>query len=225
MTGSASLWVHGLAWPVRALGPGRRAVLWVSGCRRRCEGCIAPELWTREAGVAWPTELVAARLLALEPMLDGITLSGGEPFDQAAALAEMLNLLAAERPDWSVLAYSGHTLGRIRRSGPAAAALLSRVDILIAGPYRTDRPPVHPLAGSGNQCIHFLSPRGRTLSAELQVPDPDQVALGLGEYGDEDWLIGVPGVPMHARIRRTLAKEHTHPLSTTDDDVNANGES
>ena len=218
MNASRDLWVHSFAWPVRALGPGRRVVLWVSGCGRRCEGCIAPELWAREGGVIQSTQLVAGRLLALEPTLDGITLSGGEPFDQADALAELLILLAAERPDWSVLAYSGYTLGQLRRSGPAAAALLSRIDVLIAGPFRSDRPPVHPLAGSCNQRIHLLSARGRTMNEALQASEPEQFALGLGEHGGDDWLIGLPGSTKRTQVRRALTGNLVRPRSTADGD-------
>jgi anaerobic ribonucleoside-triphosphate reductase activating protein len=188
-----------LAYPVTALGPGRRAVLWVAGCPLQCPGCISPELRDPAAGARLPWSRVLARLLAL-PGLDGITLTGGEPFAQAGPLAELLEALAPARPDWDVLAYSGYSLARLRRLGPDVERLLAGCDVLVAGPYRADRPARHPLAGSGNQRVYRLSPRSQGPRWEDL---PDQPAnLGSGAAGD--LLIGILNPARRARLHRDL---------------------
>jgi anaerobic ribonucleoside-triphosphate reductase activating protein len=197
------LWAHSLAYPVTALGPGRRVVLWVAGCAQRCRGCITPGLWERTAGTKTSTSAVARQILALATPLDGITITGGEPFEQPTALADLVDSLTRARPRWSVLVYSGQTLPGLRRRGRCAAALLARTDVLVAGAFRLDRPPRHPLAGSGNQRVHFLTARGRALQAAIDALPRNQVNLGLDADGG-DWVIGVMDPPSRAVLHTAL---------------------
>ena len=75
----------------RVLGPGLRAVVWVQGCPLRCKGCISPA-WTesRVARLVSPQEL-AAEVISNNPTIEGITISGGEPFLQPLGLAAFLS--------------------------------------------------------------------------------------------------------------------------------------
>lgn len=198
------LWVHNLAYPVTALGPGHRVALWVAGCSLHCRGCITPGLWERQAGVRKDTASVAQRLLAMQTPLDGITITGGEPFEQPAALADLLRVIIDERPHWNVLVYSGYRLAALRRMGPDADALLKQTDVLVAGAYRPDRAPNHPLAGSGNQRIHLLSAQGKGLREQIDALPRNQANLGLSGDGDGQWLIGVMARPVRARINRSI---------------------
>ena len=80
--------------PVHALGPGRRVALWTQGCRRRCRGCISPEL--RPPGrEEVPEPLLASIIRETADREDcgGLTVSGGDPFDQPEALLRLLRLL------------------------------------------------------------------------------------------------------------------------------------
>jgi len=122
----------GCAAGVEGLGPGRRAILWVRGCPRRCPGCIAPELW--EPGAPVPTADVAVRLAPLLDGMNGLSISGGEPFDQPEALAALLRQLRAARAV-EVLIYTGYLREDPRLQGGARAALLELTDILIDGPF------------------------------------------------------------------------------------------
>jgi len=199
------LTVYALAHPVTALGPGTRVALWVAGCPLHCPGCLTPHLWDARAGVAVGIERVAEAVLAIPHPLDGLTLTGGEPFAQAEPLAELLDRLRAIRPDWNVLCYSGYTLAALRRRGAGSARLLARIDVLVAGPYRERRPQTHPLAGSGNQRIHLLSTRGRALAPALNRAPPDTLNLALGPHG-EQWLIGVARGAARTAIHQALAQ-------------------
>ena len=82
--------LHSLAYPVTALGPGRRVVVWVAGCGLRCPGCITPQLWSRQSGRLVPVDRLADYMSRLAHPLDGVTVSGGEPFEQAEALGTLL---------------------------------------------------------------------------------------------------------------------------------------
>jgi len=206
-----NLTVHSLAHPVTALGPGRRVVLWVAGCAKHCEDCMSPEMQDSEAGKVIPVATLLNRLLELDPRLDGLTLSGGEPFDQPAALAALLRALRLERPQWNVLIYSGYTLNEICSDMTGRAEVLNHVDVLIDGRYRKDVPPHQPLVGSGNQCIHYLTQRGRGLRPDIEAAPPQQLNWGLGD-GSFDMLIGVADESLRDTVREALGErpEHGH---------------
>jgi anaerobic ribonucleoside-triphosphate reductase activating protein len=139
------------------LGPGTRAVLWLQGCARRCPGCIAPELWPREGGQATSALELAEWTLGLGG-IDGLTVSGGEPMDQAEGLEVLLGALRSARPGLSVLCYSGYSLEALRAGTPAQVSALKLLDVLIDGPYLEDEDSGAPLRGSDNQRIWLLSP-------------------------------------------------------------------
>jgi len=191
VTDVGSINLFSLAWPVTSLGPGRRAVLWVAGCRKRCPGCVSPEMRDPAHGRLVPVDVLARRLLRLDAELAGITISGGEPFDQSENLGELLRLVREQRPNWNVIVYTGHVLATLGRK-PAARPLLGQVDVLIAGPYRRNVPQTHALAGSGNQRLHLLTPRGRKMKPDLDACPREAVNFGLGP-GLVDMVIGVPG--------------------------------
>ncbi|CAK0761502.1 anaerobic ribonucleoside-triphosphate reductase activating protein [Gammaproteobacteria bacterium] len=194
MTDESLLLLHSLAYPVTALGPGRRVALWMAGCRRRCPGCITASLQTRDSGSPVSPAALTMRLLALTANApdtwDGLTLTGGEPFDQAAALVRLLDGLMPAYPQWTVIAYSGHSLASLQRRNRACRALLQRIDLLIDGPFRAGQPARHPLAGSGNQHLWGLTEPGRMLAATSANGTHSQANLGLASRG-QDWLIGV----------------------------------
>ena len=75
-------------------GPGERAVVWVAGCLRRCPGCMKPDLFAFDVGRSIPVQELAAKILSI-PGLTGVTFSGGEPFEQAAALGRLAKTVRA----------------------------------------------------------------------------------------------------------------------------------
>ncbi|WP_374222653.1 4Fe-4S single cluster domain-containing protein [Streptomyces spinoverrucosus] len=176
----------------RALGPGLRSVVWVQGCPFHCAGCVAPE-WIpdRPARQAHPEDL-AAELLA-DPRVTGLTLSGGEPMQQAAGLA-LLVRRAREIRDVSVICFTGHRLERLRDRPPSEGVpdLLAVVDVLIDGLYVAGLNDGRGLRGSTNQRIHHLTRRladsgydfaHRARDAEIAVDGPQTLLIGVAPKG------------------------------------------
>lgn len=183
----------------RTNGPGWRAAIWVQGCTLRCPGCFNPGTHPHEAR-RLVDPLALADSLATEK-LEGITLLGGEPFEQAAACARLAR--QARTHGLSVVTYSGYTWAFLRRSPlPEVKALLEATDLLIAGPF------IQRLAnegqgwhGSTNQEFVYLTDRyGPDIFQ--QVPElPIVEALSDGER--LRWT-GIPSPDDRAWLQREL---------------------
>ena len=158
----------------RANGPGLRAVIWVQGCGMHCVGCHNPSLWRHVVRRVHPVDELARWVLRQSGR--GLTLSGGEPFEQSLALLELARIVREAGKD--VVAFSGFTReqldGGIR---PFSRELLAEVDLLIDGPYEASMPAREGLRGSSNQRLHFLT--GRISSAE--IVDLPRLEVTLGE--------------------------------------------
>ena len=200
---SVKIIAHSLAYPVTSLGPGRRVVLWVAGCSRRCPGCISPELLTSQAGHEVSLDALLERLCRIEGEIDGITLSGGDPVDQAEPVAALLRALRARRPLWNVMVYTGYTLAQMQQDPGGMGALLPCVDLLVDGPFLREVPPVHPLAGSGNQQLHALTPEGEVMRRNASSAAEPSFNLGFFATG-ETRLIGVSTAAERERTHRSL---------------------
>lgn len=143
-----------------AEGPGRRWALWVQGCSIRCAGCCNPEMFDDRRGQAAEIDELAAGVAEARARgVEGVTLLGGEPFEQAAELATLAG--HARALAMTVMVFSGYTLDQLRGRGDAAA-LLAVTDLLVDGPYDRTRPePAPPVGrrwiGSANQQMHYLT--------------------------------------------------------------------
>ena len=145
-------------------GPGWRVPLWVQGCSLRCTTvCLNPHFLGNEGGFRYRIDEIVTRISALaddaSTGLEGVTVLGGEPTDQAEAVAALFH--AVKRLGLSAMLYSGATLERLRaRRNAALDALLAVSDLLVDGPFlpqEFDKSLVW--RGSRNQRILCLSPR------------------------------------------------------------------
>lgn len=190
----------GFACGVSGLGPGRRLVMWVRGCSLGCPGCLAPELW--EPGTPTAVDEIAA---ALAPHLaghDGLTISGGEPFQQAAALLALL----ARLPDVELMLYSGYRLAELEATPGPRRELLARCDLLMDGRFEESTSAELAWRGSDNQRLHLLSERGRRHEAWCDAPAPEPRLLQLQPLAPERYrLIGIPKRHDLAAYRRAMA--------------------
>ena len=138
----------------RALGPGLRYAIWTQGCLKRCPGCISPESRPIKPRMIVKVEDLVCDILS-RPLLQGITISGGEPFLQAASLANMLQKVRRQRSEINVITFTGYLMEELLWDD--AKSLLAQTDVLIDGPYRHDMPASKGLRGSLNQRFHFLT--------------------------------------------------------------------
>ena len=146
-----------ILYPVEVLGPGKRIGLWLSGCSRKCTGCSNPELWEQKKEQFISVKHLSALLhrLALDHPVDGITITGGEPMDQAEEVSLLLPLLCDITED--VLMYSGYTLEELRgRKDAYTDTILRHLAVLIDGDYQEKLNDGSPLRGSSNQRIHVF---------------------------------------------------------------------
>ena len=186
-------------FPVTTLGYGRRLGLWVQGCGIGCEGCVSRDTWDAAGG--WDAdvaEVVAWCEARRRDGIDGITVTGGEPFEQPEALASLLEALDAwrrqlERP-FDVLCYSGLPLAVVERRHGDIVAML---DVLIPEPYvarraGTDGAAAGRWRGSDNQPIVPLTPLGRErYGDEASYPD-DAPRIQISVDQGAVWFVGIP---------------------------------
>jgi anaerobic ribonucleoside-triphosphate reductase activating protein len=158
----------------RVNGPGSRAVIWLQGCSLNCPGCWNPLSHSVEGGmtveivsvVQWVADLHANGLI------DGLTISGGEPMEQAGALLALLQSLRLRVPQISIGVFSGYTETELARGAslshdahsPSRKAELWRairqhLDFAVLGRFNRNRPSNQPLVSSQNQELLLLSDR------------------------------------------------------------------
>ncbi len=149
-------------FPVNGLGFGRRVGVWFQGCSIHCPGCIVPETW--EAGRAHRTPL-RGLLHGLLPWLDkadGVTISGGEPFDQPESLYALLSALRTLTTG-DLLVYSGYTWGRLMER---YSKIVECCDVVVSEPFRMNERGEESFIGSSNQRLHQLTALGRARYAD-----------------------------------------------------------
>ena len=131
-----SIRIYGTADDSIVDGPGIRFTVFAQGCGRRCLGCHNPDSQPIDAGSMTSADNLLAAIYA-NPLLTGVTLSGGEPFDQAEALLGFVQRLHAERPQLTLWAYSGYLFEELVAGQPGQAArdLLALLDVLVDGPF------------------------------------------------------------------------------------------
>ncbi|MCI8714272.1 MAG: anaerobic ribonucleoside-triphosphate reductase activating protein [Oscillospiraceae bacterium] len=133
-------------------GPGFRFACFVQGCPHGCPGCHNPDSHDPAGGQEMSVEEVARQLLK-NPLTDGLTLSGGEPFAQAEDCLALAKI--AHGHGLNVWSYSGWTFEYLRDQGtPEQKALLAELDVLVDGPFLlSERTLALPWRGSRNQRV------------------------------------------------------------------------
>lgn len=116
-------------------GPGLRYAIFVQGCSHACPGCHNPESQPHEGGIVRSIADVVAEIQA-NGLVKGVTLSGGEPFEQAASCAEVARWLKELGYDiWTYTGYQYEELLARAERDDAVCALLEVTDVLVDGPY------------------------------------------------------------------------------------------
>ena len=208
-----SIAISRLHFPVTTLGPGSRIGIWLQGCSIRCPGCISADTWASGRGTTSVQDVVSA-IAEWLPLADGITVSGGEPFDQPDALKELLTQLRAITSA-DVLVFSGYAREALERYINEMPGLF---DALISDPYLVDAPQTLALRGSDNQRLSLLTPLGEDQFSSYQrvaTLADRKFDLMIDDNG-QFWMAGIPGRDDFKRLATTLASQH-HKIITTQD--------
>lgn len=131
-------------------GVGLRFTLFVQGCSHRCPGCQNPQTHPAEGG-RWMDAVEIMAEIVKNPLLSGVTFSGGEPFEQAGPLAELAGRVKAR--GLHLCSYTGYTFEQLVGMNDAAVRrLLERCDVLVDGPFLLEQRTLEKrFAGSRNQ--------------------------------------------------------------------------
>lgn len=169
----------------RALGPGLRYVIWVQGCPFHCPHCETPEGRSFEPNTLIDVNALANDIISHQE-IEGITISGGEPFEQADELATLLKKVHEARPELTVISYTGYLYEQL--TSVNAKALLAELDLLIDGQYVHELNDNKGIRGSSNQRLLFFSERLRDKEQELNYGNRK---LEIVFQGSEYTVIGL----------------------------------
>ncbi len=147
--------IHAYLPHSRANGPGLRAVLWFQGCTLNCPGCFNPAAQALDGGEEREVDSLLAAIATVKD-IEGVTFSGGEPFQQPEALLEVSRSVQAL--GLGVVVFTGYTQDALSRQA-LGASILKHIDTLIAGPYDEACRNPRGLMSSDNQSMHHLSSR------------------------------------------------------------------
>ena len=157
--------VHKLIEGTKAEGPGLRMAVWVQGCSIHCDGCFEKDTWDPHDG--YDVSIQHLITVIRNKNLDGITVLGGEPFEQPEVLGKLLKEVKAM--DKNSIVFSGYSYDHLMaEDSEDVLYALSFVDLLVDGEYRKDLPErERPMIGSSNQRFIALSDMGKELIQQM----------------------------------------------------------
>lgn len=194
--------INKLHFPVTTLGYGRRVGIWTQGCSIHCPGCVSRDTWDAEPRHRIALDELLAGCAGWLAEADGVTISGGEPFDQPDALRELLKLLRV-RQAGDLLVFSGYPHERLFAEH---ADILTLADVLISEPFVAQAGQTLALRGSDNQRVFLLTPLARKrypTDLDQRAWDP-QRRIDLMLEGDDIWMAGIPEPGAMAKLREKL---------------------
>lgn len=150
--------VYKIIEKTKAEGPGTRFCIWVQGCSKHCKGCFAKSTWAHVDNIIMPTSDIIRQIKNTQG-IEGITFLGGEPFEQASALADIAKHI--KRLGLSIVTFTGLNYEDLKQSTDKNIQdLLAHTDLLIDGGYEEDKFDLsRAWVGSSNQRYIFLTNR------------------------------------------------------------------
>ncbi len=154
-----SIRIHNIIFSTQALGPGKRAAIWFQGCQRNCTGCMSPETRPLDKGKNVSVKSVVDSIKYLVD-IEGVTISGGEPFLQKHSLYLFLKSIR-EATNLGVIIYTGYTVEELRAMNDAEIdeILDGLCDLIIDGEYIERLNDGKKFKGSSNQKLVFITDR------------------------------------------------------------------
>lgn len=178
--------INRMFYPVHSLGYGERIGLWVQGCRRRCPGCESPEMRSPDGGIIREPEKLFDEIPDNFPV-DGLTISGGEPFDQKEDLLSVLKVFK-EKYTNDILIFTGYTREELlEMKDDTIRKILTETAVLVDGRYIEELNDGKGLRGSSNQHIYINRYQERYQDAENR-----KRTLQAARIQDQVVIIGIP---------------------------------
>lgn len=149
------MFIARILYPVKVLGPGNRIGIWFDGCSHKCKGCSNPELWEFQERYEIPFENVVKLIESISSrnIVDGFTITGGDPFEQAEDLNRLLPELKKISED--IIVYTGYKYDTLKMR---YKDILDKIALLIDGPYIEAQNENCFMRGSSNQQLIVLDP-------------------------------------------------------------------
>ena len=186
------------------LGYGQRVGIWTQGCSIRCPGCISRDTWEHDEERVTTVELLATAVSPWLTAADGVTISGGEPFDQPTALAEFIGEVRKVN-NGDILVFSGYAQELLLAEH---TEIIEMIDVLVSDPYKPNMGTTLTLRGSDNQRISILTDLGRArypVGLDFE-PWAARRRLDIFFEGDAVWMAGIPQAGEMAHLREELAR-------------------
>lgn len=172
----------------KALGPYNRFALWVSGCEFNCPNCMTPDAQPLDSGKLININTLA-EMIKNTKNIEGLTITGGEPFLQAKELNKLLDKI--QELNLGVIVYTGYTKEKlVEKNDEQIDFLLSRIDLLIDGLYIHELNINDALKGSSNQVVHRLSNRYNDIFTEVYHHKKRAIEIHLNN--DDIMVVGIP---------------------------------
>ena len=187
--------LHAVIKGSKVNGPGNRFVIWMQGCTHKCQFCYNRDLRKPNLGYLTTVEELSYDIYSSE--LDGVTISGGEPFDQPQALLELLKLLNLEifKFKYGIICFTGYTIEEIMKD-PIKAACVEFIDLIVEGRYQQMKKTVTCLSGSSNQRFIWLNKegRGKDLITAASVEQEHDIEIHVDDDSPYMTLTGFPDI-------------------------------
>jgi len=177
--------VERIYYPVKVLGPGERVGIWVCGCHRKCKGCISPEMQTYNPDKEIEIQDIIRLISCITYRVDGITISGGEPFFNPKALCKLVEGLSEITDD--ILIFTGYSFDElIGYKNEYIERVLSLCSAIVDGPYEEELHSEKGLKGSSNQKCIILNHHEKYKDIEISrrelqliVTDKRMITIGI----------------------------------------------
>lgn len=205
MPDSLTIELNRIQYPVESLGPGRRLGIWMQGCSIHCRNCISRDLWCFDSGKTVLIKQFSELISQLNPSLDGISITGGEPFDQYNSLVVLCSYLKKLGVP-HIQVFSGYTMEQIEAKHPDRA-YAQCIDILIDGPYEHHRNKGESWRGSNNQNYYAF-----TNGSAVKAQGPEEInKWALHSTADgAHYFAGIPGPRTLKDLENYLSKNGIH---------------
>lgn len=185
------LFLSSILYPIFNLGPGERIGIWLEGCSRKCPGCMSQHLQDRHPEHKRHVLDVYKNIYPVAKLFTGITISGGEPFEQPEGLTALVELIHRFTA-LDIMVYTGYLLEELE-SDTGKAAALEFIDILIDGPFQIHESNHLIWRGSDNQRMHLLSMRAQKYRSVIEQYDDSENKLHI--FTENDGQITIVGIP------------------------------